>query len=94
MMGLSPGGGARRVRANGLRPPTCLLVYLLVALLMEELAHVIEAAGHGAPVGLGVLQVLVRNVRAGEEHPLGLGQTLLVHQDDPRVQVGGCRHVN
>lgn len=57
---------------------------------MEQLSQVVQAAGDGALVGVGILQVLVRDVGAGQEGVFGLLQVALVHQDDPRVQVGRC----
>ena len=57
---------------------------------MEELAHVVQAAGDGALVRMGVLEVLVGYVRAGNKGALGLVQAALVHLDDARVQVGRC----
>lgn len=61
------------------------------ALFVEQLPQIVQAAGNGALVGVGVLQVLVRNVGTGQEGVLGLVQASLVHQDDSRVQVGGYR---
>ena len=58
--------------------------------LVEQLAQVVQAAGDGALVRVGVFEVLVRDVRAGQEGPLGLVQPALVHLDDARVQVGRC----
>lgn len=57
---------------------------------MEQLAQVVQAAGDGALVCVGVLEVLVGYVRAGEKGALGLVQPALVHLDDARVQVGRC----
>lgn len=65
--------------------------HLLVALLVQQLAQIVQAGGDGALVGVRVLQVLVRDVGAGQESALGLVQPSLVHQDDPRVQVGRWR---
>lgn len=62
--------------------------HLLVALLVQQLAQIVQAGGDGALVGVRVLQVLVRDVGAGQESALGLVQPSLVHQDDSRVQVG------
>ena len=63
---------------------------LLLALFVEQLPQVVQAAGDGALVGVGVLQVLVWNVGAGQEGAFGLLQAALVHQDDSCVQV--CRY--
>lgn len=60
------------------------------ALFVEQLPQVVQAAGDGALVGVRVLQVLVGDVGAGQEGALGLVQAALVHQDDSRIQVGGC----
>lgn len=57
---------------------------------MEQFSQVVQAAGDGALVGVGVLQVLIRNVSTSEEGAFGLFQVALVHQDDPCVQVGRC----
>lgn len=62
--------------------------YLLMTLLMEQLAQVVQTAGDGALVGVRVLQVLIRDISAGEEGALGLIVATLIHQDDARVQVG------
>lgn len=62
--------------------------HLLVSLLVEQLAQVVQAAGDGALVRVGVLEVLVWYVSAGQEGALGLVCPTLIHQDDPRVQVG------
>lgn len=64
---------------------------LLLALLMEQLPQVVQAAGDGALVGVGVLQVLIRNVCTGQKGAFGLVQVALVHQDDSCVQVGRCK---
>lgn len=63
---------------------------LVPALFMEQLPQVVQAAGDGALVCVRVLEVLVGDVGAGQEGALGLVQAALVHQDDSRVQVGGC----
>lgn len=63
---------------------------LLLALLVQQFAHVVKAAGDGALVGVGVLQVLIGNVGTGQEGAFGLVQAALVHQDDACVQVGRC----
>lgn len=55
---------------------------------MEQFAQVIQAAGDGALVRVGVLQVFVWDVSTGQEGTLGLVCPTLIHQDDPRVQVG------
>ena len=68
----------------------CMDHYLLVSLLMEQLAQVVQAAGDGALVSVGVLQVLIWDVSAGQEGALGLIKATLIHQDDARVQVGRC----
>lgn len=65
--------------------------HLLVALLVQQLAQIVQAGSDGALVGVRVLQVLVRYVGAGQERALGLVQPSLVHQDDSRVQVGRWR---
>lgn len=39
--------------------------YLLVSLLVQQLAQVVQAAGDGAFMSVGVLQVLVWDVSAG-----------------------------
>lgn len=39
---------------------------------MEQLPQVVQAAGDGALVGVGVLQVLVWDISAGQECALGL----------------------
>lgn len=72
------------------RTPRAPLVptHLLLALLMQQLPQVVEAAGDGALVGVGVLQVLVGDVGTGREGAFGLVQVAPVHQDDSRVQVG------
>jgi len=64
--------------------------HLLPALLVQQLAQVVQAAGDGALVGVRVLQVLVGDLGAGGEGELGLRQTALVHQHDARVQVRRC----
>lgn len=70
---------------------TRLSSHLLVSLLVQQLPQIIQAGGDGALVGVRVLQVLVWDVGAGEEGSLGLVQPSQIHQDDPRVQVGGWR---
>lgn len=65
-----------------------LLTHLLLALLMQQLPQVVQAAGDGALVGVGVLQVLIGDVGTGREGAFGLVQVAPVHQDDSRVQVG------
>lgn len=62
--------------------------HLLVSLLVQQLAQVVQAAGDGGLVRVGVLEVLVWDVGAGQEGALGLICPSLIHQDDPRVQVG------
>ena len=64
--------------------------YLLVSRLVQQLAQVVQAAGDGALVRVGVFEVLVGDVGAGQEGALGLFQPALVHLDDARVQVGRC----
>jgi len=59
---------------------------------VQKLAQVVQAAGDGALVRVGVLEVLIGDVGAREEGPLGLVQPPLVHLDDARVQVGRCGH--
>lgn len=59
-----------------------------MSLLMQQLAQVVKAAGDRTLVGMGVLQVLIRDVGAGEEGPFCLVQETLVHQNDAFVQVG------
>lgn len=61
-----------------------------MSLLVQKLAQVVQAAGDRALVGVGVLQVLIWDIGAGQEGALGFVQATLVHQDDPRVQVGRC----
>lgn len=39
---------------------------------MEQLAQVVQAAGDGALMGVGVLQVLIWDVSAGQKGALGL----------------------
>lgn len=68
-----------------------LLPHLLVPLLVQQLAQIVQAGGHGALVGVRVLQVLVWDVGAGQEGALGLVQPSQIHQDDSRVQVGRWR---
>ena len=65
--------------------------HLLVALLVQQFAQIVQAAGDGALVGVWVLEVLVWDVGAGQEGASGLVAAALVHQDDPRIQVSGCR---
>lgn len=67
-----------------------LCLYLLASLFVEQLAQVVQAAGHRALVGVGVLQVFIGDVGAGQEGALGLIEVALIHQDDARVQVGRC----
>lgn len=67
-----------------------LVIYLLVSLLMVQLAQVVQAAGDGALVGMGVLQVLIWDIGTGQEGAPGLIQATLIHQDDACVQVGRC----
>lgn len=57
---------------------------------MEQFPQVVQAAGDGALVGVGVLQVLIGNVGTSQKGALGLLQVALVHQDDSCVQVGRC----
>lgn len=57
---------------------------------MEQLSQVVQAAGDGALVGVGVLQVLIWNVGTCQKGAFGLLQAALVHQDDSCVQVGRC----
>lgn len=59
-----------------------------MSLFVEQLAQVVQAAGDGALVCVGVLQVLVWDVSTGQEGTLGLVCPTLIHQDDPCVQVG------
>lgn len=82
-----PRSGSQR---RGTRTPRVPLVltHLLLALLMQQLPQVVEAAGDGALVGVGVLQVLIGDVGTGREGAFGLVQVAPVHQDDSRVQVG------
>lgn len=65
--------------------------YFLVSLLVQQLAQIVQAGGDGALVGVGVFQVLIWDVGAGQEGALGLVQATLVHQYDSRVQVGRWR---
>lgn len=60
------------------------------ALFVEQLPQVVQTAGDGALVGVGVLQVLIRDVSAGQEGAFGLVQAALVHQDDSRVEISSC----
>lgn len=55
---------------------------------MEQFAQVVQAAGDGALVRVGVLQVLVWYVSTGQEGTLGIVCSTLIHQDNSRVQVG------
>lgn len=55
---------------------------------MQQLPQVVQAAGNGALVGVGVLQVLIGDVGTCREDVFGLVQVAPVHQDDSRVQVG------
>lgn len=63
---------------------------LLLALFVEQLSQIVQAAGDGALVGVGVLQVLIWNVGTCQKCAFGLLQVALVHQDDSCVQVGRC----
>lgn len=65
-----------------------MMSYLLVSLLVQQLPQVVQAAGDGALVGVGVLQVLIRDVSTGQEGAFGLIMATLIHQDDACVQVG------
>lgn len=85
-----PARGSRSgSQCRGTRTPRVPLVltHLLLALLMQQLPQVVEAAGDGALVGVGVLQVLVGDVGTGREGAFGLVQVAPVHQDDSHVQV-------
>lgn len=53
--------------------------YLLVSLFMEQLAQVVQAAGDWAFVGVGVFQVLIWDISAGQEGALGLIKATLIH---------------
>lgn len=55
---------------------------------MEQFAQVVQATGDRALVRVGVLQVLIWDVSTGQKGTLGLVCPTLIHQDDPRVQVG------
>ena len=57
---------------------------------MEQLPQVVQAAGDGALVGVGVLQVLIWDVGTHQEGAFGFLQVALVHQDDSCVQVSRC----
>lgn len=64
-----------------------LMMYLVLALLMKQLAQVVQAAGDRALVGMRVLQVLIRDICTGVECVLGLFNIPLGHQDNAHVQV-------
>lgn len=64
--------------------------YLLMAMLMEQLPQVVQAAGDRGLMSVRVLQVLVRDVGACQEGALGFVCVTPIHQDDARVQVGRC----
>lgn len=64
--------------------------YLMLALLMKQLAKVVQAAGDGALVSVRVLQVLIGDVSASVKGALGLFDIPLGDQDDAHVQVCSC----